>query len=62
MKVYYYGTARDKYMKEYVKETVANSEKVILVQMQAFHTEMQAEMRAMEARMESKIQARARWW
>lgn len=49
--MYYYDTGREKDMKEYVKETVANSEKVIL-----------AEMRAMEARMESNIQARARWW
>jgi len=45
--VYHYDTGREKDMREYVKETVANSERVIL-----------AEMRGMEARMES----RARWW
>ncbi|KAF8470075.1 hypothetical protein BDZ91DRAFT_792094 [Kalaharituber pfeilii] len=50
-KVYYYDAAREKDMKDYVKDTVANSEKVIL-----------AEMKAMEARMEARIESKTRWW
>ena len=50
MKVYYYDIGREKGMKKYVKEIVANSERVIL-----------AEMRGMEARVAPKIQLGARY-
>ncbi|KAF8457187.1 hypothetical protein BGX38DRAFT_834660 [Terfezia claveryi] len=54
-KVYYYDAAREKDMKDYVKDTVSNSERVILA-------EMRVEMRAMEGRMGAKIESRTRWW
>ncbi|RPB22659.1 hypothetical protein L211DRAFT_850414 [Terfezia boudieri ATCC MYA-4762] len=42
-KVYHYDIAREKDMKDYIKDTIANSQLLIL-----------AEMRALEARVESK--------